>query len=173
VSSPTQARRLWGHSRYNNMHKPRLQRLKWIFTDHPVYFLTACTRARGTYLAGPNIQQAFVDFARKGTEHGVLVGRYVIMPDHVHLFTAFSPHAPLLSEWMKGLKRAMSGDLKRMQIASPFWQKGFFDHVLRSAESYEEKWLYVRENPVRAGLVSKAEEWPYQGEIHPLSVGGL
>jgi len=28
-----------------------------------------------------------------------------------------------------------------------------------------QKWDYVRENPVRAGLVSKAEEWKYQGEI--------
>ena len=36
------------------------------------------------------------------------------------------------------------------------------DH--RSAESYEEKWHYVRENPVRANLVSKWEDWPYRGE---------
>jgi REP element-mobilizing transposase RayT len=46
-----------------------------------------------------------------------------------------------------------------------FWQPGFFDHILRTDESYGEKWNYVRENPVRAGLVRTAEEWPYQGEI--------
>jgi putative transposase len=40
-----------------------------------------------------------------------------------------------------------------------------FDHVLRSDESYDEKWNYVKENPVRAGLVQIASEWPYQGEI--------
>jgi hypothetical protein len=45
------------------------------------------------------------------------------------------------------------------------WQPGFFDHLLRGSESYHEKWRYVRENPVRAGLVSCAEDWPYQGEI--------
>ena len=44
-------------------------------------------------------------------------------------------------------------------------QRGFFDHLLRSAESYGQKWNYVRENPVRAGLVEKAEDWPYAGEI--------
>jgi hypothetical protein len=38
-------------------------------------------------------------------------------------------------------------------VAPPDWQKGFFDHVLRSQESAGEKWKYVRENPVRAGLV--------------------
>lgn len=45
------------------------------------------------------------------------------------------------------------------------WQPGFFDHLLRGEESYREKWEYVRENPVRAGLVEHAEQWPFQGEI--------
>jgi hypothetical protein len=44
----------------------------------------------------------------------------------------------------------------------------FFDHVLRSSESYSEKWNYVRDNPVRAGLVSNAGEWHYAGEIETL-----
>ena len=35
-------------------------------------------------------------------------------------------------------------------------RRGFFDHVLRNGESYGEKWKYVRENPVRAGLVQRA-----------------
>ena len=35
----------------------------------------------------------------------------------------------------------------------------------RSDESYSQKWNYVRENPVRAGLVKSVEDWPYQGEI--------
>ena len=39
-------------------------------------------------------------------------------------------------------------------VTPPHWQKGFFDHVLRSQESAGEKWKYVRENPVRAGLVA-------------------
>jgi hypothetical protein len=29
------------------------------------------------------------------------------------------------------------------------WEEGFFDHILRSKESYSQKWNYVRENPVR------------------------
>jgi REP element-mobilizing transposase RayT len=45
------------------------------------------------------------------------------------------------------------------------WQRRFFDHVLRNEESYAQKWEYVRENPVRAGLVANADDWPYAGEI--------
>ena len=48
------------------------------------------------------------------------------------------------------------------------WQTGFFDHVLRSGESYGEKWEYVRMNPVRAGLAARPEDWPYAGEIEVL-----
>jgi len=49
--------------------------------------------------------------------------------------------------------------------SQPFWQRGFFDRLIRNTESYAQKWDYVRENPVRAGLVSTAEKWKYQGEI--------
>jgi len=42
---------------------------------------------------------------------------------------------------------------------------GLFDHILRNDESYTQKWEYVRENPVRAGLVPRADDWPYQGEF--------
>ena len=48
------------------------------------------------------------------------------------------------------------------------WQEEFFDHVLRSSESYSQKWDYVKENPVRAGLVRSSDEWPWQGEMESL-----
>jgi putative transposase len=63
-----------------------------------------------------------------------------------------------LSSWIGGLKRAMSVALKFPGL----WQPGFFDHILRSDA---EKWNYVRDNPVRAGLVKAAGDWLYQGEI--------
>jgi REP element-mobilizing transposase RayT len=93
------------------------------------------------------------------------VGRYVIMPDHTHLFVAFPMTGLTLSEWIGALKTVLGKQLLRLGIQKPHWQEGFFDHVLRSAESYAQKWEYVRMNPVRAGLCKKAEEWPYQGEI--------
>jgi REP element-mobilizing transposase RayT len=58
--------------------------------------------------------------------------------------------------------------VRELHFAGNIWQEEFFDHVLRSNESYSQKWDYVRENPVRAGLVEKAEDWPRQGEIESL-----
>jgi hypothetical protein len=51
---------------------------------------------------------------------------------------------------------------------SALWQQEFFDHVLRSAESHDQKWQYVRDNPVRAGLVNDPDQWPWQGQIDEL-----
>jgi hypothetical protein len=51
------------------------------------------------------------------------------------------------------------------QKLASFWQPGFYDHLLRSDENYAEKWEYVFQNPVRAGLVAQAETWRYAGEI--------
>ena len=42
------------------------------------------------------------------------------------------------------------------------WQPGGFDRLLRTSESIHEKWNYIRENPVRAGLVTHWKQWPYQ-----------
>ena len=90
------------------------------------------------------------------------------MPDHLHVFVSFDEERINLSRWMKALKGSLSALFRNKHFVPPFGQKGFFDHVLGSAESYEEKWHYVRENPVRAGFVPRWEAWPYAGEIFDL-----
>src|SRR5271157_5138787 len=155
------------------LFKPRLQRLKTLFTDCPIYYLTICTQDRRKILANPQIHESFRRFAQNATDWQVFVGRYVIMPDHVHFVAAFSPQSPSLDKWIKSWKNALSKTLRAMHIPPRHFEKDFFDHVMRSEESYEEKWLYVRDNPVRAGLVKRWEDWPYQGEIHPLAVAAV
>jgi putative transposase len=41
------------------------------------------------------------------------------------------------------------------------WQENYFDHRLRGDEQFGEKADYVLQNPVRAGLVKRAQDWPY------------
>lgn len=151
-------------------HKPRslrLRRLDRIFAQSPIYFITACACNRRSIFAVSAVHQTFVRFAGLGEDHGAYVGRHVIMPDHLHLFLGLEAECEL-SVWMKSLKNSLSKALRAMDVSSPHWQKGFFDPVLRSSDSYSEKWEYVRDNPVRAGLVKSWEEWPFSGEVHRL-----
>jgi REP element-mobilizing transposase RayT len=91
------------------------------------------------------------------------------MPDHVHCFCAAELDAPPLPEFMQLWKQWTSKRITReCTIAGKVWQAEFFDHVVRSSESYAAKWEYVRDNPVRAGLVGHADDWPYQGAIEDL-----
>ena len=93
-----------------------------------------------------------------------LVGRYVIMPDHLHFFCApgtrpAQPLKPWISYWKRLTTQACGVQL---------WQRDFWDTQLRQHESYAGKWGYVRNNPVRARLAKRTEDWLYQGELNVL-----
>jgi putative transposase len=149
------------------MHPPRLSRLDQVFPKLSIYFITCNTHQRRPLLANKVVHEAFRTFCQRAKERHVWVGRYVMMPDHLHLFVDCGNDV-LLGDWVKSLKNSLSKTLRQQAHESPRWQKGFFDHLVRSESSYEQKWHYSRDNPVRAKLVSKADEWPYQGEIAPL-----
>ena len=82
------------------------------------------------------------------------ISMFLLMPDHLHALMAV-PKGESLPTIVRAWKAYQT---KGLAIQ---WQTGFFDHRLRSDESEEEKTDYIRMNPVRAGLVSKAADWPY------------
>lgn len=151
------------------MHR-HLRRLHRVWIDYPIYFVTTCTFHRRRILTKSNVAGVLVEEWRAARErHGWAIGRYVIMPDHVHFFCAAELDAKPLSQFMQFWKQWTSKRIVRESaIGGVIWQAEFFDHVLRSGESYSQKWEYVRENPVRAGLVTTSDGWPFEGEIEDL-----
>ena len=151
------------------MHK-HLRRLGRVWIEDPIYFITSCTYKRTTNLACNRIAKILIEeWENAHHRHGWAVGRYVVMPDHVHFFCAADPAGKPLSTFMGFWKEWTSKNIKaQLGLTTPVWQEEFFDHVLRSAESYSQKWDYVRSNPVRAGFVVNADECPWQGEIEEL-----
>jgi putative transposase len=150
-------------------HRRRPPRLEQLFSNlEPFYFVTFNTYKRRRLLARSEVHDAFREFCIRAQDHNVAVGRYVLMPNHVHLFVVIPEHDTTLEKWVQSLRSVLGKALLRLGIAKPHWQEGFFDHLLRSSESYSEKWDYVRMNPVRAGLSRSPKEWPYQGEIMSL-----
>src|SRR5206468_6030651 len=151
------------------MHK-HLRRLERVWIDWPIYFITSCTFKRRSILVSKEVAKILVDEWQQARErHGWAVGRYVIMPDHVHFFCSAELDAKRLPTFMQAWKQWTSKRMAReLKFRGKVWQEEFFDHVLRSSESYGQKWDYVKENPVRAGLVKRSDEWPWQGEIESL-----
>ncbi len=127
-------------------------------------FVTACTAQRREILASPSAREAIVGAWALATKW--LVGRYVILPDHVHFFCAPNIDAPSLEVWMRYRKSIVTRNLD--ELGGSVWQRHHWDRQLRKGESYDAKWDYVRNNPMRHELVSRADDWPYQGELNEL-----
>jgi len=148
-------------------HK-HLRRLSLVWVENPLYFITACVAGRTPILASDATHAILREVWETGGRlHGWQVGRYVLMPDHVHLFCTPNPGASHLSSFVRGWKEWSCKHIRRRLGRVDFqWQPNFFDHVLRSEQSYSEKCQYIRNNPVRAGLVEDANDWPYAGHLH-------
>src|ERR1700674_1513314 len=159
-----------GDPGYRIIMRKHLRRLERVWIDWPIYFITTCTLTRRPILASKEVAKILIDEWRSAHDrHGWAIGRYVIMPDHVHFFCSAESDAKTLPAFMQMWKQWTS---KRMARALNFngnvWQAEFFDHVLRSSESHSQKWNYVKENAVRAGLVVSADDWQWHGEIESL-----
>ncbi|OGV88394.1 MAG: hypothetical protein A3K19_29275 [Lentisphaerae bacterium RIFOXYB12_FULL_65_16] len=126
--------------------------------------VTVCTADRRELLANPMVHGALRtawDGARKW-----LVGYYMIMPDHLHLFCAPGCSAPpAVKVWGRYWKRLVSQAVSALYGQ---WIPDCWDTQMRSQEHYVRKLEYVAANPVRKGLVERSEDWPYQGKMNEL-----
>ncbi len=131
-----------------------------------IVFVTICTAKRKPILANAEAVDVLLD-AWKAAHHW-LVGRYIILPDHIHLFCAPGRQDALpVQKWVAFWKSWTSRHWPRRE-EQPIWQLDGWDTQLRRDENYDAKWDYVRGNAVRHGLVATAEDWPWQGEINVL-----
>jgi putative transposase len=84
---------------------------------------------------------------------------FVIMPDHLHLLITPAEDVSLerAMQLIKGGFSYRLGDKKKGLV----WQESFTNHRVRDESDYERHAMYIRMNPVRAGLVGRVEEYPY------------
>jgi len=143
-------------------HMPATER----HNEPVIIFLTVCSKDRKPIFASADVTRTIINAWSEAKSW--LVGRYVLMPDHIHLFCAPGTLPPEpLKQWVRYWKNLASKNWPRPN-EHPIWQRDFWDTQLRRHENYDEKWEYVLENPVRAGLVSRFEEWPFHGELNVL-----
>jgi REP-associated tyrosine transposase len=122
-----------------------------------LYFITICCAVRrSNQLCHSEVAQIIFETARiyHAAEKWHL-RLMVLMPDHLHA---------LISIDGDGSLGTLIGSFKRItsKMTGLQWQRNFFDHRIRPSEGFEKKALYIRNNPVRAGLIASASNWPYQ-----------
>ena len=148
-------------------HPSRHSVLERIGDSRPVMlFVTTVVHRRQPVLARPGVHNALLDAWNAARNWRVC--RYVVMPDHVHLLCCPGTFpVPDFHRWMKYWKTLVARTFPGTHI-HPLWQRQCWDTQIRSHDNFTEKWQYIRENPVRRGLVSRAADWPFQGELFPI-----
>jgi REP element-mobilizing transposase RayT len=137
-------------------HPPRIP--VWLGWEQSIiYFLTICVAGRKKVLANAATFSALEKAAAKLDDWTVLAA--VLMPDHLHAIV--SPKRDREAK-VGNVSAALKRWIRQEVHASWQWQPSCFDRLLRSDESLYEKWLYLQENPVRAGLVKNSKDWPYR-----------
>jgi REP element-mobilizing transposase RayT len=108
-----------------------------------------------------------------GYEERYVLDAYVIMPDHVHLLLRPLPGWTLgkILQSLKGFTAKESNRL--LGRKGPFWQDERFDHLVRNDGDWLDKFEYIHNNPVSAGLVEKPQDYPFSSLVTMHSKGRL
>ena len=126
----------------------------WV-DDGASFFVTGCCADRRlNRLCHPNNAEALGESIGHYHRCGRwFVHLFLLMPDHWHAILGFPDNRVRkpIEDWKRYVAR---------HHGIP-WQRDFFDHRLRNAAEHETKAAYIRQNPVRAGLVRNADDWPY------------
>jgi Transposase and inactivated derivatives len=122
-----------------------------------IRFITIACEPRGhNHLAHPNIARAIQQSAAHNQTKLIWwIHLFLIMPDHLHILLAFHPSQSIqaaITNWKRYIATTQNIN----------WQRNFFEHRIRDELSFQEKWHYIRANPVRAGIAATPDEWQYQ-----------
>jgi REP element-mobilizing transposase RayT len=129
----------------------------WIDPAAEVYFITINARQRNqNSLCHDNVSQSVFDsVAHRNGAREWHCHLCLLMPDHLHALISFTCRskdiAQTIGDWKRWLHRTASID----------WQPQYFEHRLRGDREHLDKAAYILQNPVRKGLVSKWQDWPY------------
>jgi putative transposase len=124
---------------------------------------TACIRNRATFFSKAlHAEQAAKVLIDEATKWNCDVVIYLFMPDHVHILMKGTREDSDTYRVMRVFKQK-TGFLFSKAGFGIVWQKDFYDHILRTESDFSNQLQYILENPVRGGLASRWQEYPFKG----------
>ena len=126
------------------------------------YFVTACAHKHRNLFQRREVAELMVETIFRYRDAGEFhLCEYVVMPNHLHLLLSLDDGQPL-SRAMQLIKGGFSHALRESGITLPaVWQPRYHDRRVRDMDEYAQFVAYIRENPVRRGLVQNAREYVY------------
>lgn len=148
------------------------------YLPEAIYFVTTNTRYRSSIFSIPEmarIVEQSIWWKNRRSQFNMFA--YVVMPDHLHML--LQPTKDTISRIMQSIKSNATREINRsidkphsrehalsamgtiMSSESFRWQQSFYDHIITDEEDFRIHLEYIRNNPVQAGLVQHAEDYPY------------
>jgi putative transposase len=146
------------------------------------YFFTVNLEDRDS-----DVLVAHIDILRRAwadtlVEHPFICDAVVVLPDHLHaVWTLPSGDSDFSLRWRKikarfthatGLTGARSASKLHKREAG-VWQRRFWEHAIRDAGDHAAHVAYCRDNPVKHGLVERAEDWPFSSVHRDMRAGAM
>jgi putative transposase len=127
------------------------------------YSLTFCCYNRQQLFTQDSVVDTVLSqFEQVSTKEQFAIAAYCFMPDHVHFLVEGGSER---SDCLRFISRAKqrSGFRYAQCWKKRLWQRYGYEHVLRNDESTMAVARYILENPVRAGLAERVEDYPFVG----------
>ncbi len=134
------------------------------YSQNGAYFITICTIDKKYLIDSDKIRAIIQETWDNLPKHypEVILDEFVIMPNHIHGIIIINNNfynfvgaglrpARKLSEIVKSFKSFSSREINKL-LSTPgqsFWQRNYYEHVIRNEQDLHETRTYIRENPIK------------------------
>jgi len=145
----------WARSRSNRLSNYDYSK------DRPVH-VTVCTENKERIL-GSEVNARIVanELLKTAKDLGFNILCYCLMPDHLHVIVSPGESTLSVSKFLNIFKGRTTAIFRERKDLKKIWQRSAFDHVIRTEENLKGIIEYIRNNPVRKGIVENADDYPY------------
>jgi putative transposase len=138
--------------------------MKYAPQEMRTYSMTAVTAGRRRLFQVETTAELFIETLQNYRSKGNFeLYSFVAMPDHIHLLLTPAPTVPL----EKAMQLIKGGFSFRLKSKLDVWDPGSFDRRIVDRAAFDECKRYIELNPVRARIVSEAEDYPYSSLRRP------
>ena len=128
-----------------------------------IWFVTTTVSSFRPVFSDPTLAQAALkEINRYAVKHGIDLYEYAVMPSHIHMLVATAEEGGTISSFMRDVKRSIAYECRDdWNGESGLWMDRFDDLLITEEKTLRTKIEYIRNNPVKAGLSTKPEDYRY------------